>query len=291
MDQTIINLYDRFTHGGLSRREFLDRLAELAGSAAAAAAILPMLQNNPALAATVAPDDSRITAETASYAVAGVTLNGYLVRLKGSAKRPAVIIIHENRGLIGHIRDVTRRFALEGFLAFGVDILSPHGGTPADEDKARETFAAKVNADVAAGQIAAAIPFLAAHAESNGNVGAVGFCWGGGMVNRIAALSPDLKAGVAYYGVQIPAEQVPSIRAALMLHYAGIDDRVNAGIATYENALKASGKRYTLHMYDGAQHAFNNDTSAARYNKAAADLAWSRTLEFFRQHLGAPPRA
>ncbi len=291
MDQKFIDLYDRFTHGGMTRREFLDRLAETAGSAAAAAAILPLLQSNRALAAIVAADDARLAAETVSYDADGTSVSGYLVRPKEKGRRPAVLVIHENRGLVAHIRDVTRRIALEGFLAFGVDILSPHGGTPDDEDKARERFAATVKPDIAATQLAAAISFLEKHAESTGNVGAVGFCWGGGMVNRLAAMSPALKAGVAYYGVQIPADQVPNIRAALLLHYAENDARVNAGIAAYEAALKAGNKRYTLHMYEGAQHAFNNDTSAARYDKKAADLAWSRTVAFFREHLGAPPRA
>lgn len=291
MNQKIIDLYDRFTHGSINRREFLDRLTEFAGSATAAAALLPLLQNNHAMAAIVASDDPRLASETASYESSGTRISGYLVRQKEKGKRPSVIVIHENRGLVPHIQDVTRRVALEGFLAFGIDILSPHGGTPADEDKARATFASVVRPDIAARQIADAVEFLQNHPESNGNVGAVGFCWGGGMVNRIAALGSSLKAGVAYYGVQIPADQVPAIRAPLMLHYAGIDERVNAGIAAYEAALKANNKRYTLHMYDGAQHAFNNDTSTARYNKQAADLAWSRTMSFFREHLGAPPRA
>ena len=291
MDQRIINLYDQFTHGGMSRRDFLDRLAELAGSAAAAAALVPLLQSNYANAAIVAPDDARLAIETVSYDASGTAINGYLARGKDKGKRPAIIVIHENRGLTPHIQDITRRLAAEGFLALGIDILSPNGGTPAEEDKAREVFAAVVKPDEAAPRIAAAVPFLAKHAESTGNVGAIGFCWGGGMVNRIAVLSPTLKAGVAYYGVQVPADQVPAIRAPLLLHYAGNDERVNAGIAAYEAALKANNKRYTLHIYDGAQHAFNNDTGAARYDKAAADLAWGRTLAFFKENLGAPPRA
>jgi carboxymethylenebutenolidase len=290
MDQRIIDLYDRFTHGQISRRDFLDRAAEIAGSVAAAAAMLPLLQNDPAKAAIVAPDDARLAVETVSYDAGGTRIGGYLARPKAKGRRPAVIVIHENRGLVPHIRDVTRRFAVEGFLALGVDMLSPFGGTPADEDKARDTFAAAIKPDETAPRIAAAVPFLERHPESNGNVGAVGFCWGGGMVNRLAVLSPTLKAGVAYYGVQVPAAQVPAIRAPLLLHYAGNDARVNAGIAAYEAALKANSKRYTIHIYEGAQHAFNNDTSAARYNKAAADLAWGRTIAFFKEHLGAPPR-
>jgi carboxymethylenebutenolidase len=290
MDQRIINLYDRFTHGFINRREFLDRLGELAGSAAAAAALVPLLQNDPAKAAAVAPDDLRLLPDLVTYpAPDGTKITSYLVRAKNKTKRPAVIVIHENRGLVDHIKDVTRRLAVEGFLALGVDMLSPYGGTPADEDKARDMFADKVKPEEAAPRIAAAVGYLQEHPESTGNVGAIGFCWGGGMVNRLAVLSPALKAGVAYYGVQVTADQVPVIQAPLLLHYAGNDERVDAGIPAYEAALKANGKRYTIYVYEGAQHAFNNDTSAARYNKAAADLAWGRTLAFLKDNLGAPP--
>ncbi len=289
MDQRIIDLYDRFTHGGISRREFLDRLAEIAGSSAAALALLPLLQNDYARAAMVAPDDARLAIDAVSYDAAGTTIRGYLARLKAKGKRPAVIVIHENRGLNPHIQDIARRIALEGFLSLAVDMLSPLGGTPADEDKARDMIGT-LNPDETARRIAAAVPFLERHAESTGKAGAVGFCWGGGMVNRIAVLSPALKAGVAYYGVQPPASQVPSIHAPLLLHYAGLDQRVNAGIAAYEAALKANHKRYAIYIYPNVNHAFNNDTSS-RYDKAAADLAWSRTIAFFKENLGAPPRA
>lgn len=168
-------------------------------------------------------------------------------------------------------------------------MLSPLGGTPGDEDKGREMIAT-LKPDETAQQIAAAVPFLAKHAESTGSVGAVGFCWGGGMVNRIAVLAPDLKAGVAYYGAQAQAAQVPTIQAALLLHYAGLDSRINAGIPAYEAALKTANKRFAIHVYPDVNHAFNNDTSD-RYNKAAADLAWSRTIAFFTENLGAPPKA
>jgi carboxymethylenebutenolidase len=287
MDQRIIDLYDNFTHGGINRREFLDRLALVAGSSAAALALLPLLQNDYARAAIVAPDDARLAIETVSYDAAGTKVSGTLARLKAKGKRPAVIVIHENRGLNPHIQDVARRIALEGFLALAVDMLSPIGGTPADEDKGRDMIGT-LNADETARRIAAAVPFLEHHAESTGKVGAVGFCWGGGMVNRLAVISPDLKAGVAYYGSQPGADQVPSIKATLLLHYAGLDQRIDAGIPAYEAALKANGKRFTIHMYPDVNHAFNNDTSN-RYDKAAADLAWSRTIAFFKQELGAPP--
>src|SRR5665647_1655938 len=290
MDQRIIDLYYRFTHGGMNRRQFLDRLGEIAGSSAAALALLPLLQNDYARAAVVAPDDARLAIDTMSYDAPGARINGTLARLKSKGKRPAVIVIHENRGLNPHIQDVARRIALEGLLSFAVDMLSPLGGTPADEDKARDMIGT-LNADETARRIAAAVPFLERHAESTGKVGAVGFCWGGGMVNRVAVLAPDLKAGIAYYGAQPPAEQVKSIHAALLLHYAGLDSRINAGIPAYEAALKAAGKRFEVHVYPDVNHAFNNDTGGDRYNKPAADLAWSRTIAFFKDNLGAPPKA
>jgi len=284
MDQRIINLYDGFTHGRINRRDFLDRLASLAGSTAAAAALLPLLQNDYAKAAIVAPDDARLAIESISYDAAGTKMSGYLARLKENARRPAVIVIHENRGLNPHIQDVARRLALEGFHAVAVDVLSQLGGTPADEDKARQMFGA-LRPEDGEKWLAAAVPFLATHPQSNGKVGAVGFCWGGGMVNRLAAASPELAAGVSYYGQQIPAERVPTIRAALLLHYAGNDDFINPGIAAYESALKANNKRYQIFVYEGAQHSFNNDTAGARYNKAAAELAWQRTVAFFKENL------
>jgi carboxymethylenebutenolidase len=290
MDQRIINLYDRFTHGGLSRRDFLDRLAELAGSAAAAAALLPLLQNDYAKAAIVPADDPRLATERASYQSLKGKIDGYLARPKPKGKRPAVLVIHENRGLNPHLEDVARRLALEGFLAYAVDLLSLLGGTPPSEDAARELHP-KMNQDDAVVALVAGTAFLKHHAESTGKVGAVGFCFGGLMINRLAASSTDLDAGVAYYGRQVPAVQVPNIKAALLLHYAENDDPVNSGIAAYEAALKANNKKYEIHVYPGTQHAFNNDTGGARYNKAAADLAWSRTLAFFKQNLGAPPNA
>ncbi len=284
MDQRIIDLYDLYTHGGMNRRSFLDRLAALAGSTAAASALLPVLQNNYALAQTVPESDPRIVAETVD--IPGVTgLKGYLVRPKAGGERlPAVIVIHENRGLNPHIRDVTRRMATEGFLALGLDYLSPMGGTPADEEKGREMIGQLKQPDViASGK--AAVAYLKGHPNGNVKVGAVGFCWGGGAVNNLAVNEPDLNAGVAYYGGQPKAEDVPKVRAALMLHYASLDERINAGIPAYEAALKGAGKPYEIHMYEGANHAFNNDTNAARYDKTVADQAWSRTVAFLKKHL------
>lgn len=289
VDRSIIDLYDRFTHGGMDRRAFMERLTGLAGSTAAATALLPLLQNDYARAETVRPDDPRLVVEE-KLAVPGsdAGLNGYLVALKGGAKRPALVMIHENRGLNPHIRDMTRRAALAGYLTFGIDALSPEGGTPADEDKARDMFGT-LNPDVAAKRVAAAVRLLAGHPQSTGKVGAMGFCWGGGQVNRVASIEPTLGAGVAYYGSQLPADKVGSIKAALMLHYAGKDDRINAGIPAYKAALEASGKSFELHLYEGVDHAFNNDTNAARYDAAAAKLAWERSLAFLAKNIGAPP--
>src|SRR5262245_31210691 len=290
MDQRIINLYDRFTHGGMNRREFLDRLAELAGSAAAAAALLPLLQNDYAQAAIIAADDARLVAERVAYDSPKGKINGYLARAKAKGKRPVVLVIHENRGLNPHLEDVARRLAVEGFLAYAIDLLSLVGGTPANEEEALKLHP-KMNVDDAVVALVAAVSFLKKHPESTGQVGAVGFCFGGLMVNRLAASSKELDAGVAYYGRQVPADQVKNITASLLLHYADKDEAVNAGIADYEAALKANNKKYTLYQYPGTQHAFNNDLGAARYNKAAAGLAWGRPLAFFKATLGAPPNA
>ena len=283
--QAMIDAYDEYTHLTLDRRRFMEKLSLLAGSGAAAAAIAPLLSANQARAAIVEESDGRLTSEEITYPGAGGQMKGYLVFPKDAAEKlPGVIVIHENRGLNPHIRDVARRMALEGFVALAPDFLSPVGGTPSDEDKAREMFSTlDMGAAVANGEATRA--FLAAHEKVNGKVGAIGFCWGGGMVNRMAVTSRELGAGVAYYGSQPPAEDVPKIKAPLMLHYAGLDERINAGIDAYKAALQKNGKSFEIHVYDGVNHAFNNDTSAARYDKAAADLAWSRTVAFLKASL------
>jgi carboxymethylenebutenolidase len=286
MDQKIIDLYDAYTHGALGRREFMDRLAQAAGGAAAATTLLAVLQNDYALAAVIAEDDPRLATETASYDAAGSRVSGYLAQLKGGAKRPAVIVIHENRGLNPHAKDVVRRLAVDGFLALGVDALSPMGGTPSDEDKAREMIG-KLDRTETLARYVAAVSFLAGHAASSGKVGAVGFCWGGAMANRLAAAGTSLAAAVAYYGMPLPAEEVPRVSAPLLLHYAGLDERINAAVPAYEEALMKHGKAYEVHMYPGANHAFNNDTNAARFDKKAADLAWGRTIAFLKKHLSS----
>ncbi|KAA2235159.1 dienelactone hydrolase family protein [Salinarimonas soli] len=285
MDQRIIDLYDRFTHGGLTRRAFLDRLSTLAGGTAAAAALLPLLQNNYAVAQTVAESDPRVKTETVMVDPAR-KLSGYLARPAGGGRFPAVLVIHENRGLNPHIRDIARRLATDGFLALALDYLSPAGGTPEDEDKARDMIGTLKPDDILASS-RTALAWLHASGEGNGRAGAVGFCWGGGAVNELAVADPTLDAGVAYYGRQAAAEKALAIRAPLMLHYGGLDERINAGIPAYETALKAAGRTYEIHVYEGANHAFNNDTAPSRYNKEAADLAWSRTVGFLRKNLAA----
>ncbi|MCX7345557.1 MAG: dienelactone hydrolase family protein [Alphaproteobacteria bacterium] len=282
MDQKIITLFDRFTHGGMNRRDFFERLVGLAGGTAAATALLAVLENNYARAALVPEDDPSIRAEMTEIAPG---IKGYLVRPAAEGTYPAILVIHENRGLNPHIKDVTRRMAKEGFIAFGGDCLTAKGGTPDDADKARDMIG-ELKAEEPVSFSQAAVAALARLPGSNGKVGAIGFCWGGGQVNALAVADASLAAGVAYYGRQAAAADVPKIKAPLMLHYAGLDERINAGIAAYEAALKDNGKVFELHMYDGANHAFNNDTNEARYDKAAADLAWSRTVAFLRKNLG-----
>jgi carboxymethylenebutenolidase len=290
MDQKIIDLYDDFIHGGMNRRDFLERLAVMVGSTAAATTAMSLLQSDFAHAQIVPANDARLATEQVSFDSPKGKINGYLARPKSKGKRPAIVVIHENRGLHPHIQDVARRFAVEGFLAYAPDLLSLVGGTPASEDDALALHK-KLNQDDAVVALTAAVTFLKKHPESTGKVGSVGFCFGGLMVNRLAVASRELDGGVAYYGRQVEDADVPKITAPLLLHYAENDKGVNAGIEAYEKALKANKKRYTLYMYPGAQHAFNNDTGKARYDKAAADLAWGRTIAFFKETLGVPPSA
>jgi carboxymethylenebutenolidase len=283
--QAMINAYDEYTHLTLDRRSFMEKLTKLAGSAGAAAAIAPLLAANKASAEVIAADDSRLDTRDVTFAGSKGEMKGYLARPKDAAgKLGGVIVIHENRGLNPHIRDIARRMALEGFVALAPDFLSPLGGTPEDEDKARDMFT-NLDPALTAANAEASLTYLAKADGANGKVGAVGFCWGGGLVNRFATISPELKAGVAYYGAQPPASDVPDIKAALLLHYAGLDDRINAGIDAYRKELQAGGKTFEIFVYDGVNHAFNNDTSAARYDKKAADLAWGRTVEFLKKYV------
>ena len=283
--QAMINAYDEYTHLTLDRRGFMEKLTKLAGSGAAAAAIAPLLAANSANAAIVADDDARLKAEDITWPGSSGDMKGYLVHpADQSGKLGAVIVIHENRGLNPHIRDVARRVALEGFVALAPDFLSPLGGTPDDEEKARGMFDQLTPGQVTADGTAT-VAFLAQHELGNGKVGAVGFCWGGGAVNDLAVNAPTLAAGVAYYGRQPKDEDVAKIKAPLLLHYAGLDERINAGIDAFKAALTKDGKEFTIYIYDGVNHAFNNDTSEARYDKAAAELAWGRTIAFFKEKL------
>lgn len=283
MDQRLIDLFNTYTHGGMSRRTFLDRFTALAGGAAAASALLPLLDYNYAEAETVAETDPRITGEMVDIAgVAG--LKGYLVTPKSPGPHASIVVIHENRGLNPHIKDIARRVGIEGFRALAVDCLSPLGGMSDDSDKSASLFASLKPED-ALNDIQATFAALKARPGGNGKMGAVGFCWGGGMVNNLAVVEPDLTAGVAFYGRQPSADKVPAIKAALMLHYAGLDQNIDAGIPAYEAALKENGKTYEIFVYPNVNHGFNNDTSEARYNKEAADLAWGRTVAFFKKNL------
>jgi len=285
--QAMIDAYDEYTHLTLDRRDFMEKLTRLAGSGAAAAAIAPMLAANSAQAAIVAENDARVKGEDITYPGSRGEMKGYLARpAEAGGKLGTVIVIHENRGLNPHIRDVARRIALEGFIALAPDFLSPLGGTPPDEDKARDMFN-QLAPEQAIADGVATVGYLKKIDGGNGKVGVVGFCWGGGLVNDLAVNAPDLNAAVAYYGRQPKSGDVAKIKAPLLLHYAGKDERINAGIEAYKAALQAGGKEFTIHVYDGAQHAFNNDTSAARYDKAAADLAWQRTIAFLKEKLAS----
>lgn len=286
MDQKIIDLYSQYTHEYLDRRTFMDRLAKLAGGTAAAAVALAALKPNYALAQIVPANDPKVKAEHITYPGAGgTTMKGYLAMpAAATGKLPALIIVHENRGVNPHIQDVARRAALEGFLALAPDYLSPQGGTPASEEQQLAMFR-QIDAAQAVQNSVATVAFLKAHASSTGKVGIMGFCWGGGMVNLTAVNTPDLLAGVAFYGRPPATADVPKIKAKLMLHYAERDDFVNPHVPAFEEALKAAKVTYVAYVYPNAQHSFNNDTSEARYNKEAATLAWGRSMLFLRAQL------
>jgi carboxymethylenebutenolidase len=282
MDQRIINLFDEYTHAPLSRDVFLKRLAKLTGSMAAAIAVLPMLEVNYAQAQTISDEDDRITTERITYPGDNCTMKGYLARPEADGKYGSVVVVHENRGLNPHIEDVTRRVALAGYLALAPDALSPQGGTPSNEDEARNMIG-KVDPRQNLNNFIKAFDYLKSRPESNGKTAVIGFCWGGGMANQLAVHVPDLKAAVPYYGRQPDAADVPKIKARMLLQYGGLDERVNAGIPAYEEALKKAGVKYEIYIYEGAQHAFNNDTAPTRYNEAAAKLAWQRTMQLFQE--------
>ncbi|WP_205513096.1 dienelactone hydrolase family protein [Longitalea arenae] len=284
MKQEIINLFDEYTHAPLSRDEFLRRLTKITGSLAAALAVLPMLEVNYAHAQTLPVQDDRITTERITYPGDDCTMKGYVAKPRGNGKYGTVVVIHENRGLNPHIEDVTRRVALAGFLALAPDGLSPQGGTPANEDEARNMIG-KLDMAKTVNNFVKAFDYLKSREESNFKAACVGFCWGGAMANQLAVHVPDLKAAVAFYGRQPDVADVPKIKATVQLHYASLDERINAGIPAYEEALKKAGTKYELYMYEGVNHAFHNDTAPTRYNAAAAKLAWERTLKLFNDKL------
>lgn len=261
------------------RREFLKKTAAVAGGS-----LLLSTFPGSLFAEITKADDSRLVTETIRYTGASGQMIAYLARPKGKKKHPAIIVIHENRGLQPHIKDVARRFALEGFVALAPDALSPLGGTPEKPEEAGPMFQ-KLDYEKTKQDFSAAVAYLKTNPQTTGKVGCTGFCWGGAMTNNVAVLTPDLDAAVPYYGGQPKAEDVPKIKAPMLLHYAGNDERINKGIPDFEAALKQAGVKYQIYMYDGAQHAFNNDSNPERYNKEAADLAWGRTIDFFKNKL------
>jgi carboxymethylenebutenolidase len=284
MAKNMGDFYDEYAHGVLDRREFLVRLSVLSGSIAGANALMSSLENNLAHAEVIPKDDSRLTASRMKYPGATGEVVAYLARPKGAEKIPGVVVIHENRGLVPHIEDVARRIALEGFLALAPDALTPLGGTPEDPEKTPSLIQTLDPQSTLQNYLAAA-KYLKTHPASTGKVGVVGFCWGGAMANQVAVHSADVSAVVPYYGRQPAPEDVPKIKASLLLHYAGLDEGINKGIPAYEEALKKASVDYKIYIYEGAQHAFNNDTNPARYNKEAAQLAWQRTISFLKEKL------
>jgi carboxymethylenebutenolidase len=263
------------------RRTFIKKVTVLVGGAAVTYALLPSLEAN---ADILSADDLRLQTEMITYPGDSGEVLAYLAKPKGAEKLPAVIVIHENRGLQPHIKDVTRRMALEGFLAVAPDALSPLGGTPEDADAARSKMR-ELDNESTRKNFVAAVQYLKTHPNSTGKVGCTGFCWGGAMTNQVAVNATDLVAAVPYYGSQPDPEDVPKIKASLLLHYAGLDERINAGIPAFEKALKQASIEYKIYIYQGAKHAFNNDSNPDRYHKEAAELAWKRTIEFFKEKL------
>ncbi|UPH71545.1 dienelactone hydrolase family protein [Abyssibius alkaniclasticus] len=282
----LLELYDGYVHGKMSKRAFLDHAAKFTIGGVGAAAMLEMLQPNYALAQQVAPDDPAIETTRITYASpdGNGDISGLMARPAGApGPLPAVLVVHENRGLNPYIEDVVRRCAKAGYMALGPDGLSPLGGYPGNDDAGREMQSqidgAKLMQDFFAG-----FEYLMAHADSSGKVGAVGFCYGGGVCNALAVAYPELAASVPFYGRQPDIADVPRIRAAMLIHYAGLDERINAGWPAYEAALKAAGTRYEAYIYDGVNHGFHNDTTP-RFDEAAANLAWERTLAHFSTYL------
>jgi len=282
----VLKLFDGYVHGRLTRRDFLDRAAKFAVGTFTAAAMLESLRPNFAWAQQVAKDDARIRAEYLTYPSpqGSGTMRGYFARpAKAGGKLPTIVVIHENRGLNPYIEDVARRLAVLNFVAFAPDALTPVGGYPGDEDKARDLFA-KLDPAKRTEDLMTTVIFIKARPESSGKVGAVGFCFGGGIVNAMAVRFPDLAGGVPYYGNQPAAADVAKIKAPLLVQYASDDERINAGWPAYEAALKANAVKYEMYMYPKTQHGFHNDTTP-RYDEAAAKLSWQRTVDFFNKNV------
>ena len=285
-DQDLLILFDAYVHGAIDRRGFLDRASKYAVGSVTAAMLLDMLSPKFAEAQQVPKDDKRIKAEYLDFpSPAGSgKQRGYMVRPAAAAgKLPAILVVHENRGLNPHIEDIARRLALDNFMAFAPDALTTLGGYPGDEDKARELFP-KLDQTKIREDFVAAVDYLKKRPDGTGKVGAVGFCYGGSIVNMLATRVPDLAAAVPFYGGQPPVADVPKIKSPLLIHYAANDERINAGWPAYEEALKANKVPYEAHIYPGTQHGFNNDTTP-RFDAAAAKVAWQRTVEFFNKHL------
>lgn len=286
-DQELLDLYDDYAHGRMDRREFARKAAAFAVGGITAEVLLQRLSPNYALAQQVAPGDERIRTEYVTYESpkGGGKIKGLLARPRADGKYPAVLVIHENRGLNPYIEDVARRLAVAGFLALAPDALSPLGGYPGNDDKGRE-LQAKRKPDEMTEDFIAGAEYLKGHPNSTGKVGAVGFCFGGGMVNTLAVRIPKtISAAVPFYGRQPRSEDVPRIEAPLLIHYAGLDTRINEGWPAFEKALKASNKQYEAFIYPDVNHGFHNDTTP-RYDKKAAELAWERTIQFFKKNLG-----
>jgi len=284
MDSIYTDLYDDYTDGLLERRDFLKKLAIIAGGMAAAKSLLPLLESNYAMAAMVSPNDPGLTAQYLEYPGKTGNVRAYLAQDKTKMKKPGVVIVHENRGLNPHIEDVARRVAKEGFLAIAPDALSPMGGTPNDQDKARDMIR-QLDAPSTLGDFLAAVKYLNSHPASTQKAGCMGFCWGGAMANQMAVHAPELSAAIPYYGRQPAEEDVPKIKSSLLLHYAELDERINKGIPAFKAALKKHGKDYQIYVYAGAKHAFNNDTNVSRYHKEAAQTAWKRSVAFLNEKL------
>ncbi|MCH8327268.1 MAG: dienelactone hydrolase family protein [Candidatus Marinimicrobia bacterium] len=284
MDQNVIDLYDQYTHSSMGRIEFLKRLAKLAGGMAAANAILPFIEVDDTVPGLVAGDEPGLISEHMAFEGPDGKIMAYIARPADDIKRGGVVVVHENRGLNTHIEDVARRLAMAGFIAVAPDALSPLGGTPGDRDEARSMIG-RLDRGATLRLFLSALKLLRDHPQGNGKVGCVGFCWGGGMVNQLAVSDASLNAAVSFYGRQAAAADVSNIKAHLMLHYAGLDRRINAGIDTYREALDRHKIDYDLYLYDGVNHAFHNDTAPTRYNEAAAKLAWKRTVELFDKTL------